>query len=112
LLVGADADEGWSEYRTKDGNTYYYNGKTDQSQWEKPENFTGSSHELTRDEIQVSKGKPTKCHGEAVQLCCYVVFNYHQLVYFCHVAFFFVRLLLQRSLLTLIVGHFLRPMNP
>lgn len=50
--VGADSDEGWSEYRTKDGHTYYYNGKTGQSQWEKPDNYTGTSHELTRDEIQ------------------------------------------------------------
>ena len=53
--VGADQDEGWCDYRTKDGHIYYYNGKTGQSQWEKPENFLGTSHELNRDEIQVSK---------------------------------------------------------
>ena len=62
LVVGADTDEGWNNYRTKDGHIYYYNGKTGQSQWEKPDNFTGTSHELTRDEIQVSRGKPVKCH--------------------------------------------------
>ena len=57
FVVGADSDEGWNEYRTKEGHTYYYNGKTDQSQWEKPDNFTGTSHELTRDEIQVRRSQ-------------------------------------------------------
>ena len=61
LLVGADTDEGWTEYRTKDGHTYYYNGKTDQSQWGKPDNFTGTSHELTRDEIQVNIEESPNC---------------------------------------------------
>lgn len=60
LVVGADSDEGWSEYRTKDGHTYYYNGKTGQSQWEKPDNYTGTSHELTRDEIQVRHGETSQ----------------------------------------------------
>ena len=61
LIVGADADEGWKDYRTKDGHIYYYNGKTSQSQWEKPDDFTGTSHDLTRDEIQVSREKLDKC---------------------------------------------------
>ena len=70
LVVGADTGEGWSEYRTKDGHFYYYNGKSDKSQWEKPENFTGTSHELTRDEIQVSNGKkPFKCHPVKLDKC-------------------------------------------
>ena len=57
LVVGPDSDEGWSEYRTKEGYIYYYNGKTGQSQWEKPDNYSGTSHELSRDEIQVRREK-------------------------------------------------------
>ena len=59
LVVGTDTDEGWSEYHTKDGHAYYYNSKTDQSQWEKPDKFTGTSHEITRNEIQVSTKIPS-----------------------------------------------------
>ena len=63
LAVGADTDEGWNDYRTKDGHIYYYNGKTGQSQWEKPDDFTGTSHELTRDEIQVNTSSSvTQCN--------------------------------------------------
>ncbi|XP_065909989.1 ras GTPase-activating-like protein IQGAP1 [Dysidea avara] len=57
--VGTDQDEGWCDYRTKDGHVYYYNGKTGQSQWEKPESFSGTSHELNRDEIQTVVTKVT-----------------------------------------------------
>ena len=76
LVVGADTDEGWSEYRTKDGHTYYYNGKTDQLQWVKPDDFTRTSRELTRDEMQVGMGKPLKCHRKLFLLfdsteCCH-----------------------------------------
>ena len=66
LVVGADIDKGWSEYHTKDGHTFYYNRKTDQSRWEKPDKFTGRSHELTRNEIQVSTRNSVKCHLETV----------------------------------------------
>ena len=66
LVVGTDVDEGWSEYHTKDVHTYYYNSKTDQLQWKKPDKFTGTSHELTQTEIQVSTMNPIKCHLETV----------------------------------------------
>lgn len=57
---------GWTEHRTRDGYVFYYNVVTGESQWEKPEGFSGQSRELTKDEIQV----PCVC----VRACVLFVF--------------------------------------
>ncbi|KAL5481649.1 hypothetical protein EMCRGX_G021851 [Ephydatia muelleri] len=50
---------GWTEHRTRDGYVFYYNVVTGESQWEKPEGFSGQSRELTKDEIQAVVTKTT-----------------------------------------------------
>ena len=47
---------GWSEHRTRDGYSYYHNSQSGESQWERPEGFSGQSQELSREEIQVGGG--------------------------------------------------------
>ena len=47
---------GWSEHRLRDGYSYFYNRQTGESQWERPEDFTGQSQDLSREEIQVRRG--------------------------------------------------------
>ena len=51
FVVGESS--GWSEYRTKDGYSYYHNFTTGESQWERPESYNGQSPQLSKDEIQV-----------------------------------------------------------
>lgn len=46
---------GWSEHCTREGYNYYYNSQSGESQWERPEGFSGQSQELSREEIQVGK---------------------------------------------------------
>lgn len=36
-LAGAAAVSEWTEYKTADGKTYYYNNRTLESTWEKPQ---------------------------------------------------------------------------
>ena len=48
-----DEGEGWVEHRTRAGHTFYYNWKSEQSQWEKPESLPEQSSHLRREEIQV-----------------------------------------------------------
>lgn len=36
-LAGATAVSEWTEYKTADGKTYYYNNRTLESTWEKPQ---------------------------------------------------------------------------
>lgn len=36
-LAGAAAVSKWTEYKTADGKTYYYNNRTLESTWEKPQ---------------------------------------------------------------------------
>ena len=50
--VGEKGD-GWAEHRTRGGHAFYYNWKSEQSQWEKPENLPEQSSHLRREEIQV-----------------------------------------------------------
>ena len=57
--VGEDTSGGWAEYRTPRGYTYYYNSATEESHWGRPENFQGSTHDLTKDEIQSAITKVT-----------------------------------------------------
>ena len=49
-----EESEGWVEHRTREGHAFYYNWKSEQSQWEKPENLPEQSSHLRREEIQVS----------------------------------------------------------
>ena len=51
-LPGLDS-AGWSEHRLRDGYSYFHNRQTGESQWERPEDFTGQSQDLSREEIQV-----------------------------------------------------------
>ena len=50
--VGEDTSGGWAEYRTPRGHIYYFNSATEESHWGRPDNFQGTSHDLTKDEIQ------------------------------------------------------------
>ena len=45
--------EGWTEHRTREGHTFYYNWMSEQSQWEKPDDLPEQSCQLRREEIQV-----------------------------------------------------------
>jgi Ras GTPase-activating-like protein IQGAP1 len=56
--VGEEGD-GWAEHRTREGHAFYYNWKSEQSQWEKPENLPEQSSHLRRQEIQVVVTKVT-----------------------------------------------------
>ena len=51
---GGEEGEGWVEHRTREGNTFYYNWKTQQSQWEIPEGVPEKCSHLRREEIQVN----------------------------------------------------------
>ena len=45
---------GWTEHRTREGYSYYYNAGTSDGQWELPEGFiSGQTTDLSREEIQV-----------------------------------------------------------
>lgn len=50
--VGEDTSGGWAEYRTPRGHIYYFNSATEESHWGRPDSFQGTSHDLTKDEIQ------------------------------------------------------------
>ena len=45
--------EGWTEHRTREGHAFYYNWKSEQSQWDKPVDLPQQSSQLRREEIQV-----------------------------------------------------------
>lgn len=51
---GGDDGNGWTEHRTREGHTFYYNWKSEQSQWERPSDLTELTSQLRREEIQVS----------------------------------------------------------
>ena len=57
--VGEDTSGGWAEYRTPRGHTYYFNSATQESHWGRPEDFQGTSHDLTKEEIQAVITKVT-----------------------------------------------------
>ena len=50
--VGEDTSGGWAEYRTPRGHTYYFNSATEESHWGQPDGFQGTTHDLTKDEMQ------------------------------------------------------------
>ena len=35
----SEAENPWTEHKAPDGRSYYYNSKTKESRWEKPEEF-------------------------------------------------------------------------
>ena len=53
ITTGVEESGGWSEHCTREGYSYYHNSQSGESQWEKPEGFSGQSQELSREEIQV-----------------------------------------------------------
>ncbi|MGH0119416.1 UNVERIFIED_CONTAM: hypothetical protein FKN15_022551 [Acipenser sinensis] len=62
-LVGAMPFSEWSEYKTMDGKTYYYNNRTLESTWEKPYELKEKGRELkeeemTEEEKAAQKAKP------------------------------------------------------
>eukprot|EP00117_Sycon_ciliatum_P032454 scpid10084/ scgid25161/ Ras GTPase-activating-like protein IQGAP1; p195 len=54
LAAKAEAGDqaGWTEETTLQGHSYYHNRQTGQRQWTRPEEFSGKSADLTRQEIQ------------------------------------------------------------
>lgn len=54
FLVEGDAT-GWTEHKTRDGYTCYYDNQTGEYSWEYPEGWTGVSSDLSREEIQVKE---------------------------------------------------------
>ena len=50
---GGEDGDGWMEHRSREGHAFYYNWKSEQSQWEKPENLPEQCSQLRREEIQV-----------------------------------------------------------
>lgn len=50
---GEEECEGWIEHRTREGHAFYYNWKTKEHQWEKPEGLPENPPHLRREEIQV-----------------------------------------------------------
>ena len=50
---GGEDGEGWMEHRTREGHAFYYNWRSERSQWEKPDALPEQSSQLRRDEIQV-----------------------------------------------------------
>ena len=50
---GRDGD-GWMEHRTREGHAFYYNLRSQNSQWERPNELPELSCHLRREEIQVS----------------------------------------------------------
>ena len=51
--AGAEAGDGWTEHRTREGHSFYYNWKSGESQWGRPEELPEQNAQLSRDEIQV-----------------------------------------------------------
>jgi len=41
-------------YKTKEGDTYYFNTETLDGSWDEPDNFNPDSAQLTKEELQVS----------------------------------------------------------
>ena len=48
-LVGSLQLHEWSEYKTADGKTYYYNNRTLESTWERPQDLRDKGRPLTSD---------------------------------------------------------------
>lgn len=51
ILDGQETE--WTSHKLKSGDLYYYNYKTKESAWIKPENFEASNTQLTKEEVQV-----------------------------------------------------------
>ena len=49
---GQDCD-GWTEHRSREGHAFYYNWKSETSQWERPIGLPELTSHLRREEIQV-----------------------------------------------------------
>ena len=55
---------GWTEHKTRDGYTCYYDNQTGEYSWEYPEGWTGVSSDLSREEIQVKEEERERERGK------------------------------------------------
>lgn len=54
LLHPGMKDTTWVAYKTKEGDTYYFNTEALDGSWDEPEDFNPDTAQLTKDEIQVA----------------------------------------------------------
>ena len=82
LLFSAEAESsGWSEHKTRDGYTCYYDSVTGEYSWVYPEGWSGVSSDLSKEEIQVREREREEGGGRRkererrmvyVHVCTYV----------------------------------------
>ena len=80
LLFSAEAESsGWSEHKTRDGYTCYYDSVTGEYSWVYPEGWSGVSSDLSKEEIQVRErereeggGRRKEREKDGVCTCMYV----------------------------------------
>ncbi|XP_028840472.1 transcription elongation regulator 1-like [Denticeps clupeoides] len=63
-LAGAPPLPEWTEYRTADGKTYYYNNRTLESTWDKPLELREKDFERVRDRLGLEDSEPMDTHDD------------------------------------------------
>ncbi|CAN1195108.1 Flowering time control protein FCA [Linum perenne] len=73
----------WSEHTSPEGNKYYYNSETCESQWEKPEELCTSEDQQQKPLVQFPQAQqnpqaPSNQHGQEMQFPSQLQSQYHQ----------------------------------
>lgn len=67
LSLNTTVPEGWTSEKDQNGNTYYLNAKTNQSQWERPQSQIQEDHEEKRVRKQSRKKTSSKKHADRIE---------------------------------------------
>ncbi|CAN1281650.1 Flowering time control protein FCA [Linum perenne] len=73
----------WSEHTSPEGNKYYYNSETCESQWEKPEELCTSEDQQQKPLVQFPQAQQnpqasSNQHGQEMQFPSQLQSQYHQ----------------------------------